>query len=222
MPRAALAILLIATAVAGRAQYAGGPLVGHIEGDRYFAPNGSYQVAIPVRPKMGAIVTDTPNVVTFKDDYDTLFTIASFPLDASQRWLLSENGTREYLRRFFNDYVLPDFRHAFKGVEVEDKGVFMPEFLDGVLVIYTLLPGGSMFADDLAVIDPNQKPPVAKRGNMLFVKNGFVFVVSTELAERVTEGSAYSMKPAEENTVLREKLTDMASKIRFPKSPPSP
>ena len=79
-----------------------------------------------------------------------------------------------------------------------------------------------MFADDLAVIDPNQKPPVAKRGNMLFVKNGFVFVVSTELAERVTEGSAYSMKPAEENTVLREKLTDMASKIRFPKSPPSP
>ena len=79
-----------------------------------------------------------------------------------------------------------------------------------------------MFADKVATIDPARKPPVAKRGNMIFVKNGFVYVISTELAERVTEGSAYTLTQQEEDVSLREKLQDMVAKIHFLTPPPSP
>ena len=56
---------------------------------------------------------------------------------------------------------------------------------------------------------------VAKRGNMMFVKNGFIFVISTELAERITEGSTYHKTTDEEDTLLRDRLLDIANRIRF-------
>ena len=50
---------------------------------------------------------------------------------------------------------------------------------------------------------------------MLFVKNGTVFVISTELAERVTEGSTYKQTPEQEDALLRDRLIDIANRIRF-------
>jgi hypothetical protein len=54
------------------------------------------------------------------------------------------------------------------------------------------------------------------------VKNGVVFVVSTELAERVTEGAAYKKTPEEEDQILRKRLVDIVSKMQFPKPPATP
>jgi hypothetical protein len=79
-----------------------------------------------------------------------------------------------------------------------------------------------MFANKVTSLDPNRKPPVAKRGNMLFVKDNFVYVISTELAERVTEGSAYALEPAQENVRLREKLTDIVNAMKFLPPPTAP
>ena len=76
-----------------------------------------------------------------------------------------------------------------------------------------------MFSSQNAVIDPNFKPRPAKRANLLFVKNGLIFVLSAELAERVTEGTAYTMTPDEENTSLRERLMDIVNTMQFAKSP---
>jgi len=50
---------------------------------------------------------------------------------------------------------------------------------------------------------------------MFFVKNGTVFVITTELAERVTEGSTYNLTVAQENDLLKERLIDIGNKIRF-------
>jgi hypothetical protein len=223
MPRSALALLLLlATQLTGQAQRLGIGLAGHVEGDTYFAPTGAYKVQVPVRPETGGVITDNDNVVTFQDDYNILYIIAGFPMDSSQRWEASIHPPKEYLQGFFSQYVLPDFRRAFRGVQVESTGIFYPNLLDGALVVYTLLPGGSMFASKVAVIDPTRKPPVAKRGNMIFVKNGFVFVISTELAERVTEGSAYALTQAEEDVRLREKLQDLVAKIHFLTKAPAP
>jgi hypothetical protein len=223
MPRPVLAILLLATALAGRAAPGGAPgLAGRVEGDTYFSANGAYKVPIPVRAETGGTVTDNENVVTFQDDYNILYIIAAFPMDTSQRWELSIKTRQEYLKNFFAQYVLPDFRRAFAGVQVEPQGNFIPGLLDGALVVYTLLPGGSMFASKLAVLDPARKPPVAKRGNLLFVHNGFIYVISTELAERVTDGSAFTMTPEQEDVTLREKLTDMVNKIQFLNPAPAP
>jgi hypothetical protein len=224
MSRTALALLLLSTTLVGRvaALPGPGPLTGRVAGDIYYSANGAYKIPVPVRAETGGTVTDNQNVVTFQDDFDVLYIIAAFPMDSSQRWELSIKTRQEYLQSFFVQYVLPDFRRAFTGVQVEATGTYMPTMLEGSLVIYTLLPGGSMFANKTPAIDPDRKPPVAKRGNMIFVNKGFVYVISTELAERVTEGSAYSKTPAEEDLALREKLVDLAQKMHFLDPAPTP
>ena len=223
MPRPVLALLFLATVLAGPGRLGESRgLTGRLEHDTYFSANGAYKVEIPVRSETGGTITDNLNVVTFQDDYNILYIIASFPMDTSQRWEVSIKTRQEYLQGFFAQYVLPDYRRAFSGVQVESSGSFMPKLFDGSLVIFTLLPGGSMFASKLPSIDPNRPPPVAKRGNMMFVNRGFVYVISTELAERVTEGSAFHMTLAEEDLALREKLVDLAQKIQFLAPAPAP
>jgi hypothetical protein len=58
------------------------------------------------------------------------------------------------------------------------------------------------------------------------VKNGHIFVLSVELAEKVIEGTAFKKTVAEEDEILRQRLTDIAGKIQFAKPPaastPSP
>jgi hypothetical protein len=72
-------------------------------------------VTIPVLAELGGSVTDTPNVVTFQDEFNTHVSIAAFPQDATQRWELSTRGLKDYLVYFFSNFVLPDFKQAFEG-----------------------------------------------------------------------------------------------------------
>jgi hypothetical protein len=195
-------------------------LHGTIERDIYIAPTGAFKVPIPVLPALGGSITDTPNVVTFEDDFTTHISIAAFPQDATQRWQFSVLGTKDYLQYYLDNFFLPDFKRAFPQTELAKNGDFISNF-DGALIAYTLLTGGSMFSNRVPRIDEDGKPPVAKRGNMFFVRNGTVFVITTELAERVTEGSTYNLTEQQENDVLKERLIDIANKIRFMKPPPA-
>ena len=125
-----------------------------------------------VLPELGGDITDTRNVVTFQDDFNIHVTIAAFPQDATQRWELSTRGLKDYLVYFFSNFVLADFRESFEGVQAE-SAKFVPSVQDGALLTYILIPGGTMF--------PERAPSpgaVAKRGNLVFVRNGHIFVVS--------------------------------------------
>lgn len=214
-------LVLLAATLTVRGQ-AGRALIGTVDGDAYVSPTGAFKIAIPVLPELGGQVSDTANVVTFKDDYGTLISIAAFPQNAGEKWKLQVRGIKDYLRGFFNDYVMPDFKRSFPEAHAENDAIFMPELMDGSLLTYLELPGGSMFAGQVENFDPAAKKPVAKRGNLIFVHNGFIFVVSTELAERVLEGSAYTMTVDEENLEIREKLTDVVNQIQFLKPSPAP
>ena len=75
-----------------------------------------------------------------------------------------------------------------------------------------------MFAEKIPSYDDG-RIPIAKRGNLLFVKNGHIFVVSTELAERVIEGKAYKKTTAEEDDILRQRLNEIVDKIQFARLP---
>jgi hypothetical protein len=75
-----------------------------------------------------------------------------------------------------------------------------------------------MFGDRVPQLSPD-RVPVAKRGNLLFVRNGHIFVISTELAERVIEGRSFSKTTAEEDEILRNRLIDVVNKIAFAKPP---
>ena len=188
---------------------------GRIEGRTYVSPTGLFKVSIPVLPELGGDLTDTPNVVTFQDDFNVHVSIAAFPQDATQRWENSTRGTKDYLVYFFSNFVLSDFRQNFEGVQIE-SAKFVPGVLDGSLLTYLLVPGGTMFPDRLPAVS-NEVLPVAKRGNLLFIRNEHVFVISIELAEKVIEGKSYGKSVAEQDEILRKRLLEMVDKITFTK-----
>jgi hypothetical protein len=197
-----------------------GELAGRIEGKNYVSPTGAFRVIVPVLPELGGRVNDTNNVVTFQDDFNVLATIAAFPMDATQRWELSTRGQKDYLAYFFANYVMPDFQQSFPGASAE-SAKYASAIGDGSLIVYTLLPGGSMFAHKLSFA-ADQAVLVAKRGNLVFVRNGWVFVLSVELAERILERSSYHQTTAEEDDVLRQRLVDLFGKIEFTKPAATP
>lgn len=192
------------------------PLYGRVEGRTYLSPTGAFKVSIPVLPELGGTITDTENVVTFQDDFNTHISIASFPQDATQRWEMSTRGLKDYLVYFFSNYVLGDFRQSFPDAAIE-SAKFVPSVLDGSLITYILLPGGSMFMDKIPMIASGPMP-VAKRGNQLFVKNGHIFVISIELTERVLERTIYKKTTAEEDELLRTRLNEVIVRLQFPKA----
>lgn len=180
-------------------------LHGRVEGNTYHAANGTYAVTMPVLPELGGIISDTPSVVVFRDQFNVHVSIGSFAQDASQRWELSTRGLRDYLQYYFVNFVFPDFQQLFEGSRIESTR-FEPELMDGSLFVYTLLPKGTMFFHRRVNIDPANTEPDAKRGNLLFIRHGHVFVISIELAERVTEGRTYNLTTEQEDRILRERL----------------
>lgn len=219
MFRITLALVFVAIASALRSQDAPAPgLAGKVEGRTYLSPTGIFKVTIPVLPELGGNITDTPNVVTFQDEFNVHVSIAAFPQDATQRWELSTRGLKDYLIYFFSNFVLADFKQSFEGVQIE-SAKFVPGMLDGSLITYLLVPGGTMFADRVPQLGSSDRVPVAKRGNLLFVRSGHIFVISIELAERVIEGRAYKKTTAEEDEILLQRLNDMVGKIQFARPP---
>ena len=213
--------LLVLALLAGplRAQPDGGEaptLNGRVEGNVYISPTGLFRVTVPVLPELGARINDTGNVVTFQDAFNLHVSIGVFPQDSTQRWELSTRGVKDYLTYFFANFVMPDFRQLFTGAMIESAR-FLPDTQGGALLAFTLLPGGSMFGDRHAVLAADEAPPVAKRGNLIFVRSGFIYVISTELAERVIEGKAYKKTTAEEDEILRLRLADILKKMEFTK-----
>jgi hypothetical protein len=211
-------LLLTAAALTAEAQDGPAGIVGTVDAGVYSSPSGAFKITVPVLPALGGVISDTNNVVTFHDSYGVHISVAAFPQDATQRWELSTRGMKDYLVYFFTSYVLPDFKRFTPGAHVESAG-FSADFLDGSVFAYVLLPGGSMF-DSPPVFGTRTAPAVAKRGNLLFVRNGFTFVVSTELSQRVTEGSQWKKTTEEEDQILRERLVDIIKKMVFIKPAP--
>jgi hypothetical protein len=78
-----------------------------------------------------------------------------------------------------------------------------------------------MFANKVPALGTDGRVPIAKRGNILFVRNGHIFVISTELTERVIEGRTYKKTTVEEDDILRQRLNDVIAKMQFAAPPAS-
>lgn len=208
-----LALFLLSTSAFAQSEDPG-TLVGHVEGRSYISPTGTYRVAIPVLPELGGRIIDTENVVTFQDDFNVLCTIAAVPFDATLRWERSTREPKDFLSYFFVNFILPDFQRTFPGARVESAR-YSPTVAGGTLFAYTLLPGGSMFTQKLSFLGNGEKLPDAKRGNMVFVRGEWLFVISVELAERIVERSTYKKTTQEEDDLLRQRLVELYDKIQF-------
>lgn len=212
--------LAVALCAAGlNAQTQPPPLKGSIANDVYTSSAGRFSIPLPVLPQLGGEILDTPNVVTFKDHFNTFITVAGFPMDATERWEYSTQGAKDYLVGFFRTVVLDQFRRDFPTMRVEGgTGTFIPSLQGGAFIAFFLLPDGSEFTAQLDpfAASPAQQHPVAKRANIVFVRNNVNYILSTELAERVTEGLSYKKTPEEENQLLRKRIDDLVSKMSFP------
>jgi hypothetical protein len=192
-----------------------GIMNGRLDGDTYVSPTGEFKIAVPVLSELGGSVSDTENVVTFNDSFNTHISIACFPLDASQKWELDTRGLRDYLLYFFTNIVLVDFQGRFPGSSVESAR-FLPELMGGTMITYALLPGGSFFESKNRVLDaPPENPVTAKRGTLLFIRNRHIFVISTELAERATQRSTYKKTVEQEDQILGERLIALTNRLVF-------
>ncbi len=201
-------LLLAATA-------AGAPLAGRMDGDSYVSPTGEFRIRAPVLVELGGTIDDNDSVVTFHDDFGTHISIACFELDATQRWELETRGLRDYLLYFFTDVVMANFRARYPESTIESAR-YLAELLDGSLIAYALLPGGSYFEQQNSVTGaPPENPVVAKRGTLLFVRHRHVYVVSTELAERATQRSTYKLTTKEEDDQLSARLTAIVGRMTF-------
>lgn len=206
-------------AISSVAQTPVGPLNGRIESNQYVSPTGAFRINIPVIAALGGSVTDTESVVIFQDRLNTHQSLACFKQDSTQRFEEETRGRKEYLIWFLANFVQADFEQRFQGARVESAH-FLPDLQGGALLVYNLLPGGSMFTNRALIIKRDQ-PPIAKRGNLLFVNNGHIYVLSIELAEKVIQGSAYTLTTEEEDAQLRKRLMDLLAKITFSVPPPA-
>jgi hypothetical protein len=217
MPRTLPFILATAALTALAADAA--PLAGRIEGDQYVSATSEFRIRAPVLPELGGKIEDSETVVTFHDDFGTHVSVACFELDATQRWEFETRGRRDYLLYFFTDIVMANFRERFPGSNVESAR-FLPELLDGALIGFSVLPGGSNFDHQASMVDGSRDPVTAKRGTLLFIRHRHVYVVSTELAERATQRSTYRQTTAQEDEQLSARLTALAGRMTFTRDQP--
>ncbi len=216
----ALVVLLLAGFVARAEPPAPAPpaapapkLLGRIADNRYHAPADIYSVAVPVLHGDAATILDNGEIVVFKDKISTLLTIAAFPLPPIAQFDYDTDGPREFLINFFRDNIVRDYRQAFPDSSIESAR-FLPDIFGGALVAFTLLPGGSAFGPPEPV-NPAAPPPVAKRGHFVFVRDGRIYVIAVELAERVTQPAEYKLTTAEEDHILFDRLVTVTSALRF-------
>jgi hypothetical protein len=196
------------------------PLTGRMDGEQYVSATGEFRIRAPVLTELGGSIEDSESVVTFRDDFGTHVSIACFEMDATQRWEFETRGRRDYLLYFFTDVVMANFTSRFPGSKIESAR-YLPELLEGGLIAYSLLPGGSSFTPPgLVVGAAGSDPVIAKRGTLLFVRHRHVYAVSTELAERATQRSTYKQTVEQENEQLSARLIALAGRMTFTRDQP--
>ncbi|MCF3649524.1 hypothetical protein [Synoicihabitans lomoniglobus] len=186
---------------------------GVIENNQYHAPSGEFDITLPVQPEFGGHVTDTPEVVTFQDNVSIHASIACFGLDSAQKREIENRGRQDYLAGFFGQHVQAQFRERFAGATIE-SAKFVPALLSGSLIVYNLLPGGSMF-DHQAALSSSDSAPTAKRGNLLFLHNDHLYVVSIELADPVIDTTHSALTTEQQNELLQQRLLELVGRMSF-------
>ena len=208
-----LFVTALAALTPALAQEEPAPLFGRVEGPVYIAPSGTYRIQIPVLGELGGSVEDSLDMVTFRDPYGVHITVAAMPFNATMRLEHETRGRKDFLAWFFATQIHAGFVEMIPGAASE-SAKYLPSVQDGALLAMNLLPGASAFRDRIAVA-PGQAEPVAKRGFLCFVKNEHLFVLSTELSERVIDRATYKKTVEEEDALLRQRLMELLSKMMF-------
>ena len=196
-------------------------LLGQIEDNRYIAPHGSYSITLPVQLDLQGTITDTREVVTFQDDFRIHASVACFKMESPHDREIETRGRRDFLIWFFRQQVQTQFQRRFPGAKI-DEARYMPEVLDGALIVYNSLPNGTMFTKQVGLAHSTEQPIIAKRGSLLFLKGRHLYVVSAELAELLRDEEATVGSLEDDHIRLRKELLDLVGRITFTSAAVSP
>lgn len=189
-------------------------LLGRLEDNRYVSPQGSYSITLPIQLELQGTVTDTPEVVTFQDDFRIHASIACFKMESPHDREIETRGRRDFLIWFFRQQVQTQFQRRFPGAKIAEAR-YMPEVLDGALMVFNLLPNGTMFTKPIGFAHSTEQPLTAKRGSLLFLKGRHLYVISVELAELLRAESSTSESTENDHVRLRKELLDLVGRIKF-------
>jgi len=194
------------------------PLVGSVDNNNnYIHPTGAFRIRVPVYPELGGEINDTENVVTFQDAFGEHYSIGVFPM--TPQFLVEEvtRGHKDFLDWFFQTFIEADFRRTIPSTTHEPSARYNAGTQGGALFTILNIPDGSVYMERVFVFPP-RTPVIAKRGNLVFVRDRMVYVLSTELSERIFEYSTWKKTPAEEEEILRQRLYDLLSRMIFTKA----
>ena len=195
-------------------------LQGSIDDNNYYtSPGGHYRIPVPVLAELGGSVEDSMTVTDFRDGYGTHVLIASLPLEPALRARLDTSSKKDFLTWFYAQQVQAEYQRSYPGAKTE-AARFIPGLQDGTLFATILLPQGSAFRD-LLFLKESEEEPAAKRGSFIFVKNDRLFIVTTELYERILKRDSFKKTPEEEDAILRERLMELLGKMTFPATAPA-
>lgn len=181
----------------------------------YYSPSGLFSMPIPVLPELGGNISDSKNYVIFSDPISTHITVGVIEMDASARFERSTMTTAEFLRGTFEKMVLPQFLTTSPATRT-DTVLLLPKIEAGTLYVGSIHPGTSQFIGRTSLLGDNyDKAPTARRGTLLFAKGDYFVIISSELAEKATERSAFKLTPEQENELIRERLLAILHRIRF-------
>jgi hypothetical protein len=180
----------------------------------YTAPGGHFRISIPVLPELGGAIEDSLIVSDFRDDYGTHILVAHLPLTDAMRAELQKKDRKDFFTWFYGQQILPEYETAYPGAKIESARYFK-SIGDGCLYVAINIPSGSAFRG-LIFLKEGETEPAAKRGSFLFLRNDRIFIVTTELYERVLKRDTFRKTPEEEDAILSDRLRAIVDKMSFP------
>lgn len=168
---------------------------GRVDGGKYYSPLDNFSV--PLRNAMGLKIQDQNDAeggrVSFPDDWGYLEAITYLRLPADYSAVLADSGKRDAAYRIFvGDYAMQTlFRRAS-----EQSAIVKDEFLDvgGSRAYFAIvnIPGAS------AMVDPKTNKRLdSLRGLLVFDKNGFMYMLESEMNYAVSRAAASSLSTAQ-------------------------
>lgn len=159
-----------------------GELAGTIEDNKYSPPSGLYKVLVPVDDHFGGKIEDSPNSVSFTDDFCHIFRIEFMPSDADTKILSDEGGKESFLKSAFdNIYMQLTIFKSIPNALIEHQE-YIKEIFGGAYYAQVFLPKGSICS-----VSSNQPPfsemaPFERvdgvRGILTFLQGQNIYFVS--------------------------------------------
>ena len=135
-------------------------------------------------------------------------------MEPALRARLDTGTKKDFLSWFYAQQIQAEYQRSYPGAKTE-AARFIPGLQDGTLFATILLPQGSAFRD-LLFLNENEQEPAAKRGSLIFVKNDRIFMITTELSDRILKRDTFKKTSEEEDTILRQRLTELLGRMTFP------